>query len=38
VPWLVWASAVLLVLGPIVGFVLSRMGYGVADAAPHESH
>jgi len=38
VPWLVWASVVLLVLGPILGFILSRLGYGVADAAPHESH
>lgn len=27
--WLVWASGGLLVLGPIVGFVLSKLGYGV---------
>ena len=29
VPWLVWASAGLLVVGLIAGLVLSRMGYGV---------
>ena len=28
-PWLVWASAALLVLGVIVGAVLSKLGYGV---------
>ncbi|MGI6878200.1 DUF6704 family protein [Microbacterium sp. gxy059] len=27
--WLVWASAGLLVLGPILGFILSKAGYGV---------
>lgn len=27
--WLVWASAVLLVLGPIVGAILAKLGYGV---------
>jgi hypothetical protein len=27
-PWLVWASAALLVVGVIVGVILSRMGYG----------
>ena len=27
--WLVWASAVLLVVGLLVGVVLARMGYGV---------
>lgn len=27
--WLVWASAVLLVLGPIAGWILARIGYGV---------
>ena len=32
--WLVWASAGLLVVGMIVGYVLSRVGYGVADSAP----
>lgn len=29
VPWLVWASAGLLVAGVLTGVVLSRMGYGV---------
>jgi hypothetical protein len=29
VPSLVWASLVLLVVGPIVGFILSKAGYGV---------
>jgi hypothetical protein len=29
VAWVVWASVGLLVLGPIVGLVLARMGYGV---------
>lgn len=28
-PWLVWASAGLLVVGLIIGFVLSKLGYGV---------
>jgi len=27
--WLVWASVGLLVLGPIVGAVLAKLGYGV---------
>lgn len=27
--WLVWVSAVILVIGLIVGWVLSRAGYGV---------
>ena len=31
-PWLVWASAGLLVVGVIVGAVLSRMGYGAGGA------
>ena len=30
--WLVWASAALLVVGAIVGWVLSRAGYGVGGA------
>lgn len=30
--WLVWASAVVLVLGLIVGWVLARIGYGVGGA------
>jgi hypothetical protein len=29
VAWVVWASVGLLVLGPIVGLILARMGYGV---------
>ena len=34
--WLVWASAVLLVVGAVVGWVLARAGYGVngAKSAP----
>ena len=31
-PWLVWASAGLLLVGAIVGWVLSRAGYGVGGA------
>jgi uncharacterized RDD family membrane protein YckC len=29
VPWLVWSSAALVVVGLIVGFAMSRAGYGV---------
>lgn len=29
VQWLVWASAVLLVIGLVVGWALARAGYGV---------
>ena len=29
VVWLVWASAVLLVVGLLVGVVLAKLGYGV---------
>lgn len=29
IAWLVWASAVLVVIGLIVGVVLARLGYGV---------
>ncbi|MBG6058683.1 putative RND superfamily exporter protein [Cryobacterium sp. MP_M5] len=36
--WLVWASVVLLVVGLGVGWVLSKVGYGVADTQPHEGH
>lgn len=32
VQWLVWASAGLLVVGIIVGWVLSRAGYGVGGS------
>ncbi|GGE88689.1 DUF6704 family protein [Mycetocola zhadangensis] len=28
-PWLVWASAGLLVVGAIVGWIMSKIGYGV---------
>jgi membrane protein YdbS with pleckstrin-like domain len=28
-PWLVWASAGLLVVGALTGLVLSKLGYGV---------
>lgn len=28
-PWLVWASAALLVAGLIVGWIMARVGYGV---------
>jgi ABC-type Na+ efflux pump permease subunit len=38
--WLVWASAVLLVAGLIVGWVMARVGYGVggAKANPTSGH
>lgn len=29
VAWIVWASVVLLAIGPIVGWFLARAGYGV---------
>ena len=32
--WLVWASLGLLIAGVVVGYVLSKVGYGVS-AAPH---
>ncbi|WP_125131827.1 DUF6704 family protein [Microbacterium sp. 10M-3C3] len=32
VPWLVWASAALVVVGLIVGWVMARAGYGVGGA------
>jgi len=37
VVWLVWAAFGLLLAGIIVGFVLSKVGYGViaGPAAPH---
>lgn len=28
IPWLVWASAVLVAVGAIVGWVMKRAGYG----------
>jgi hypothetical protein len=37
--WLVWAAAALLVVGVGVGWVLAKVGYGVADAkSAHEGH
>ena len=32
IAWLVWASAVLVVVGLIVGIVLARLGYGVSGS------
>lgn len=32
VPWLVWASAGLVVAGLIVGWILGKAGYGVGGA------
>lgn len=32
VAWLVWASAILLVVGALVGWALARAGYGVGGA------
>ncbi len=29
IPWLVWACAVLVVVGVLVGVVMSKLGYGV---------
>ncbi|GAA1959587.1 DUF6704 family protein [Microbacterium aquimaris] len=29
IPWLVWASAVLVVVGLVVGWVMAKAGYGV---------
>ncbi|TFD33398.1 DUF6704 family protein [Cryobacterium cryoconiti] len=37
IPWLVWASAGLLVVGLLVGWILSKVGYGVADSS-HQGH
>lgn len=38
VPWLVWTSAVLVLVGLIVGWAMARAGYGVngAKSAPKE--
>jgi hypothetical protein len=39
VQWLVWVSAVILVIGLIVGWVLSRVGYGVGgDKVTSKAH
>ena len=37
VVWLVWASAVLLLVGAIVGWVLARAGYGVGGTKVAEA-
>ncbi|WP_104194871.1 DUF6704 family protein [Cryobacterium sp. M25] len=37
IPWLVWASVGLLVVGLLVGWILAKIGYGVADTA-HLGH
>jgi len=29
VAWVVWASGVLLVIGPLVGWIMAKAGYGV---------
>jgi hypothetical protein len=34
--WLVWASAALLVVGALVGWVLARAGYGVGGSKVSE--
>lgn len=31
-PWLVWASTAVFVLGLVAGWIMSKIGYGVADA------
>jgi hypothetical protein len=31
--WLVWASAALLVIGLIIGWIMSRVGYGVTNTS-----
>jgi hypothetical protein len=36
VQWLVWASAALLVVGLVVGWALSRAGYGVGGSKVSE--
>ncbi|TDW28605.1 DUF6704 family protein [Cryobacterium psychrophilum] len=37
IPWLVWASFGLLLVGAAVGWIMTKAGYGVGDmtAAPH---
>ena len=37
-PTLVWASAALLVVGPIVGAVMAKAGYGVGGSKIKASH
>jgi hypothetical protein len=36
--WLVWASAVLLLLGAFAGWIMAKFGYGVGTASAHEGH
>lgn len=39
VQWLVWACAVLLVVGLLVGWILARVGYGVGgDKVTPKAH
>ncbi|TFC51627.1 hypothetical protein E3T26_05775 [Cryobacterium sp. TMT1-21] len=39
VEWLVWASAGLLVVGLLTGWVLAKVGYGVAEhESSHQGH
>ncbi len=37
-PALVWASASLLVVGPIVGTIMAKAGYGVGGSKTKASH
>lgn len=37
IPWLVWASLGLLIVGPIVGAIMAKAGYGVAGM-PSATH
>ncbi|MFO7690627.1 MAG: DUF6704 family protein [Cryobacterium sp.] len=34
VPWLVWSSLVLLLIGPVVGAIMAKAGYGVGTMPP----
>lgn len=38
--WLIWAAVVLVVIGPLLGWVLAKLGYGVAGPryTPKNSH
>lgn len=37
--WLVWASAALLLVGALAGWMMAKLGYGVdSTKSPHESH
>lgn len=37
-PLLVWASSTLLVIGPLVGFVIAKLGYGVGGSKIKATH